>query len=837
MLHKHLRVFAAFLLLTGAPAWSDILDLRDPILPDSAETQRLGKFAKVDRNRRASLSDDELSGLLGPLNSFADARLGPSDLVGTLTIQADKLRGPTKVGSDGEFAVFGEPVLERGVQTLTIEGRTYELGAIAEVIDPKFGFRHITMQVFDLPESYARFSVGLNRQVVGTVQTPAGTYRILPSGDGWQLVYRIREGANGAEPLRHKRIAPVTSHEGARRLERRHVQLEKLADIGPEIVVTSEQGRTLSIRGGRLGILPRGKLRAADIARVLHKLSDLTYADSTLEVRTTEIRALRTGTRVEFEQVIKGIPVWRRNFIVVRHDGTIEELMTQLVDPARTQDLPFVSEGEALKHAADALEEKFKTRLAEIELITLPQLHYHVVPFQVDLVPRYQFAIDAGERGNWWVSVNAHTGESEVSDPRQFADVFGYHICRDPSGASAPHPTRCSDPGADIMWTNPLHGNPSCPYANPMGGYNPCVVGEAGAVQNALLNADRALKDIHQSGFASCCGSLGGPDRLVEVVYRTSGTTEPGAHYNTATESITTPVGDTSLESVENVWHEFGHHVLHKYNPNTTALYDQPNQKFASAFIESYGDVIEAGLAPLAYQNPQLYVGDPWIHGDGPNHPGPNRNLKDTQLTFAHLVSQSDHHERGRAISSFFYQVKTASNISDRRFMELLLEVGDGLYDVDGNGLDLIDLKNALHLAIRPGETALLNAMDSKFTAMYSPVDGIVPNPAAAPDPSAPPTPNPVTARFYRCRTNASGVRWSDWLVEWPASPGATHYLGFLKGLGSPFISDITDTTNLSAIAAVRGTAWASVEACNQNGCSSLSNQVQVYTKLPECPL
>ena len=41
--------------------------------------------------------------------------------------------------------------------------------------------------------------------------------------------------------------------------------------------------------------------------------------------------------------------------------------------------------------------------------------------------------------------------------------------------------------------------------------------------------------------------------------------------------------------------------------------------------------------------------------------------------------------------------------------------MGDRIDDFDGNGIDLIDLKNTLHLVIAPSETALINAVNSKF--------------------------------------------------------------------------------------------------------------------------
>lgn len=832
MTRNNLLVILALMLLVPVGARSQHAEtegtgaLADPVLPDATAIMELPLPVGFNTRVRTKLSSNlETQHQIGSRPEL-EATGAPYTLVGSLVLETNLLRAPA-VGPRVEGAAF-ETAGNSGIGLLTVQGRTYELAFVSQVLDTKFVVRHVTARVLNAKNSYAHFSIGGNGKVVGTLNTPQATFRIVPNETGGQLVYQLKE------PAKARRTELVSTESVARSLEQRHLQLAKIAEIRPELVLTSQQPGTLTIRGGQLGTFPAGKIDAPAVANVLQRFADLTLISPSVDLRIKDIRGGESNRRIEFEQAINGIAVWRRNVLILGPKRRIKEIRTRLVDPTRAQDLPMISEQQAFEYAERGIEQQLRRKLDELELINPPQIRYRVVPVQTNLVLQYWFDVrTTAEPGVWRVLVDAHTGAVEVTDPSRPADVFGYHICRDVSATL--HPQRCNDPGAEVIWANPLGGAQFCAYHSPMGG-GICVGGGDAAVSHtALLNANRALREIHLANPEYCCDLLGGPDRTVELVYQTSGATSPGAHYNEATESLMTPPGDTSFRSVEVVWHEFGHHVLHMYNPQFTALYGIPGEEFATVLSESFADLMTAGLTLLS---PGGVGGDPWLMG--------TRNLADTTISFNLLVQGTvTVHERSRAISSFFYQVKVTSGISDRRFMELLLEFGDRLEDFNDDGFDLTDLENTLHTAVRPGEDALRSAINVKFEAMYAPLPPQMPAPippGQPPSAGAPLPPSPVSAQFLDCFVTQFGAPATRWVVQWTASTGATYYGAYLRAPYVPYTNDLHVGPELSRIAVIWGTdrfgllarGYSYVSACNQSGCSSISNAV-VIQMLPQC--
>ena len=134
------------------------------------------------------------------------------------------------------------------------------------------------------------------------------------------------------------------------------------------------------------------------------------------------------GRRIEFEQLIGGIPVERRNFVTVSAFGKIIEINIRLVDAAPAAAADLLSADAAVAHAIEALETHLGKALEEVEIIKATTLSYHADSVRQVLVPLYELAIHTTADGNWRVTVNARSGESAVFDPRQYADLFGYRI-------------------------------------------------------------------------------------------------------------------------------------------------------------------------------------------------------------------------------------------------------------------------------------------------------------------------------------------------------------------------------------------------------------------------
>jgi len=836
---QHGILVAFVMALLAAPAArSQGFALRDPIVPDIASIQQAGA-SEGARTSAAPLASRSRVSLTRSAPAVPRALPGVARggvLVDTISLRQELLQAPATFGQAagvaGEIAGFASAATTTDILTLTIEGRSYELSYVSHAIDPKVVMRHVTLQVLGSPASYARFSISGNGFIVGTLHTPRATYRIVPVDATTQNVYRVRSDGS-ASSLRYQRVArEIAGQIGD--LERRHVQLERLADIRPEFSIGSDTGGTLNIKGGRLGKMARGKATAAAVLAALEPQSVLTRAPAGLEVRIKRESGSGPAKRIEFEQVINGIPVLQRNLINLAGDGTIREIRTAFVAPARVQSLPMISEQRALQHAVAALEEKFRARIEEVELVKPTELYYDVRPFEEHLVPEYRFSIDTAAHDSWIVRVNAYTGESEIGDPRYYADALGYRVCRDNGTGSGP--LTCSDPGAVVIWNNPFGGAANCPFAAPMSG-SVCTTLDPARAHSALLHADDVLKQIDAANPDYCCDLLGGADHSIDLVYKTRGTTLEGA-YSIFTQSLVSAPTSNLFESVDVIWHELGHHYLDMYNPGLFSL-PPAGQRFANAFHEAFSDVLSASIALNQSPGLEALYGEPWVMGDGDHGPGAGRDLRVDQL-FTRLNDFSlSVHDRGLAIGNYFYRVKNASGMTNRRLLDLILNVGDRLQDYDGNGLDVLDFKTAVLNSVSPSETALLSAVNSVFTAMAQvPGGGPPPNPPGQPaPPGTPATPFPLQAAWIGCSILSNGQGVTNWGLNWPGVSGASNYVAYLQSLSSPWIFDAAVTPNTSIDAYIAGDghqAVTFVAACNGNGCSNVSNPAGI-AMLPQC--
>jgi hypothetical protein len=797
-----------------------------PILPEPSTIPALARTVPIDLSREQPLKSTSTPETLAAVNAKSLAAGEPQALQ-LIDLDPKLLRAPLANRSQpGQFSIGGESRPTAALPfTVTLEGRTLKLAVIAETYSPNTIDRYVTAAVLNVPGAYARFTVGLDR-VVGTLVTPEATYRLLPAGSGQVSVHKVgTKDATGT--ARYRQIEQAGSLDAA--MEQRHIQLERLAQIQPTRAFASQSGRYFKAEGGQLGTLT-GEPSAQAVASVLRALADVNYAPDQLQLRIRGIHSSSRGRLIDFQQTIRNIPVMGSNQLMLDATGKVIEITTQFVDPSQASDLPVMSEEDARKAAIREVEKETKGAVSEYEVLGPVTLQYERET-DASLAAYYTLALrplPAGRAVS--VHVNAHSGQATVLINPQ---AFGWRVCSryqaDPGPAN---PTTCSDSNAWLIWDNSYGAAAGCvTIVRPKDGGYPAGCGNANAqgANNAMKHADIALNKVPAP-------IIGGGDRTVDVVYQTNSATS-AAEYNTATESIVSNTTSTLLRNAEVVWHELGHHILvtSGTNFNWKSTYNQPGREFETAFEEAFGDLISVGVAMNIDPTTEVSYGTVWTYADGTTT---QRRLDDPAVTSFYYMSQApDLHQAGRAISKYFYQVFTAAGLNAQRFLELLLQVGQTLRDFDGSGkIDLIDLRTALQQSVRANETALLNAVNAQFDAMYNNIPpGQQPPPIGVPAPPVPAAaPFPIVAVFTGACPVVNGARTSEWRVDWGAVPYAVIYR--VTAIAGGTLWDVAQTPSLWTYAQTNlSNGEVYVQGCNSIGqCGPPSIHVAVYHQ-PSC--
>lgn len=785
-----------------------------PILPSPEQIKRYQPPSDLLRARSVSLTVPR-----------AVSRASSTEEI--VSLPAEALRGGVQQDAAGSEAGFGQH--SAPVMRMELAGVTYELALVKRVVEARSGITHVAMKVIDDPSGYAFLSIDPANRIVGTIATSNGSFAIRPDQDPrTQRVARSAGVTPGTAPAGLEHDVLASSHQ-------RQLQL---AQIQPEVAVGSEAGKSLHIRGGHLGTIASATIRNTDLLAALRTQASINYLPVDAHVRITSIREFAGGRSIEFTQVIGAVPVWHRNRMVIGLGGEILEVATQFVDPARRPEGDFIDGRVAAARAKRALEYAFETPMESWSVVR-SELYYYDIPGQPALLPRYKLAIKEGAAGLREVLVDAVSGDAEIVDTARPA--AGFRVCFDNNGANgAPHPTTCAAqtgvgqafsraPDSSTVTCHSRGGGPGSPQQSL------CTYYDVKGGEVAIRTAIDALEIVSQTYPSICCTKIGGSDRSIDVVVETSGTTS-GLHYDVLNESIMTPSGNLDMRNVEGVWHEFGHHVLRMLNPNVDSLYSV--EPFAAAFNEAFADLIHAAIGetgPQTVVDGRYTYGDPWYLGDG-YAPFVQRDLYDESFTFVRTTENRSPHERGQAITTFFYKVKQASGISPTRFMGLIAQVGLNMRDFDSNGLDLIDLLGALNLSAGGSETALRSAIDSVFQQMYAPLPGNTtgPLPIAIPPPPGAPGSPVISVTPNGCVNLPAGGVGSNYRVQWAPVAGATSYTAFFKFRNAAYIHDVFTTAQTAADAYTNAPAWVSVSACNSAGCGSTSGQVPISHR-PDC--
>lgn len=792
-----------------------------PVLPAPADISKLPNPAGFDSSTRTEVGRRSPGGLAA---QRADRRGGVP-----VEIDIDKLTMPT---SPDAASVSFAGSSSSAPSTLTVNlDRPVDLIKVAESADPEFAFRHMTFKIAGSERGYARISVAPNA-LVATLVTPRSAHRILGSRSGPSVAHALGDGG-GAQ--RFKRFSPGAD-DALSILEQRHIQLERLAEVQPARAYLNWQGRSLLIEDGQLGAIGDAQ-DPAEILEVLDALASLTRAPENLRIAIERVQTRPEGKVILFHQVIDGIPLWQTNRVELDTQGRVRSVRTQLFDPALAQKPSIASETEAMAIAVRAVEDLLKRRVSEYELFKPTTLSYKVLTPKVQLVPAYSVYVrDIRNGGVWAVSVDASTGHARIlATPEE----FGWRVCT--VGTAGASPDDCSDPGTFQVYYHDYGSAEAskCAYRSPPKDDGPCKQYDGRSPEFALRVANEHLDGIEDQDPTLCCSDLGGNDRIVDVVYQTPAAGNLDAGYFPS-ESIMSRPGSTLLRLIEVVWHEVGHHVLYKL-AKEYSFADKygTGEPFVDAFVESYGDLFSAGMAavapPPAAGSPWQDAGQVWIHRDGAISSGPTRVLNDPNLTsFYHLTThQTTPHEAGRAISKYFYQVQQQAGIPSARFVKLLLQVAQKIKDHGNNGLDLIDMRQALRDSA-VNEPVLLAAIDSQFDAMYN---SIPPNPGGPPPigvPGIPPPPFPIAAVPTGACPVINGAVTSEWRVDWGHPAYATYYYATIRVAATGQIRDTRQLTDLWIIAQTNVDAIVAVQGCNNANLCGPAAQVSVGHR-PEC--
>ena len=291
--------------------------------------------------------------------------------------------------------------------TIDVEGRTLQLQVVEESDDPQRpAYHYASARIRNVPDGYARFVIS-GDYIVGTLVTPEATYRALPATDGRPLALHLLARSN--DPAARFRLI---SEPWARAIERRHVQMERLAYARPGRVDLNDAGQFFSAEGGNFGTL--AGLDAASVAAAMRNLAELTYAPDPLELQITRVQSLPQGTRVEFRQTIRGIALFRTHEVTTDAQGRIVALSTQFVDPAMAGNRRVIPEAEGLEAALEQIGIETSSPVTGHELLNPPELFYSVEPGR-KLVPYYTFSIRPLPGGvPVGVRVNAHSREARL---------------------------------------------------------------------------------------------------------------------------------------------------------------------------------------------------------------------------------------------------------------------------------------------------------------------------------------------------------------------------------------------------------------------------------------
>lgn len=419
------------------PAAPSPAELDDPVLPTVSEldspdrTSVLRLQPQVFEAQQRSKSSNPAAGFVGTV------RINPA----LLARPADPI-----VNIDGSILGVGLPRDMARLQ-LNVAGEQYELFFFDEQRDSRYGLRHVSMNVLNHADSYARFSVD-DRQglIYGAIYTPTRTLEISPTATpGQQDVHiseRERLGARSADP-------GELANPSTRLIAWRHHQLESVAKIRAEHAEAKYESRSSYLRGGDLGRLRRADTK--EFVRAATSLAAITQFKGDEIFRISKIEPTNDGgQRTRLQQLIGGVPVNAHNEVVTDASGNIISLSTLLAPRDFTPSKPLVSRADAWSRVIASWEALEASKFGTEGAVPEGTLQYRPNGSINKLELIYEFRFIRGTpQLEYLARVNAVSGETELV--RLLSYNFDYLTCNDFYSTEWPSPTPASCPAPGIL--------------------------------------------------------------------------------------------------------------------------------------------------------------------------------------------------------------------------------------------------------------------------------------------------------------------------------------------------------------------------------------------------
>lgn len=274
---------------------------------------------------------------------------------------------------------------------------------------------HVTALSPESDSDFARFTIDAVQKIaVGTLVFHGSVYRIVPDANRYS-VYKLGAVELHRRPAGYQLVTQNCERNVVFELERRHVQMEVLADVQPWRARIEANAHYVFLQGGELGSMPPTN-DAVDILAALRALEPLIQTTKGTSLRVTHVfgnQSTNDQTRaIRFEQVIGNISVERRNEIQVDRDGRITEITSSIVEPTVSVLPRLISEDQALDRAREALRLEV-TNPVRSESTGLPPLQYHFV--KGALVPMYRFGFSTDLNESYSVLVDANSGATQTN--------------------------------------------------------------------------------------------------------------------------------------------------------------------------------------------------------------------------------------------------------------------------------------------------------------------------------------------------------------------------------------------------------------------------------------
>jgi hypothetical protein len=745
-----------------------------------------------------------------------------SEIVDQISIPADALRGPTKTSASG--LSFGGTAEPKPVQ-ITIAGQSLLLLPVEEWFDRESVLRHVSAVSITDTSAVARFTIDTEGNLVGTVTLKDRTLRIAQFDRESQLVVSKPLPRSEQILVAERWQRPTTSA-----LEKEHERTLVLARLQPWNVQFSTRAQSTLMQGGALGALRSES--ATDVVAALSNLNLLTRATNSTQVRVTAVNQSAAGRLIEFQQLINGLPINRRNWIQTDADGNILELRSSLIEAPNVASREMLSRSDASRVAMEAVNDLHRNAPIDADKLVFSSLYYHVLNAELDLAPIYQFNVAVPSGEYYVVRVNGYSGATEIIDERLGIGETVRHRACDKAG-NTNYPQNCY--GQVPVYTERPDGGYTCYYSGPVAG-SPCLKPKYVIPREVIASVNAALETATASNAVPCCWQMGGDDDVVDLVYDVN--TQPVPTYLPSGDAILWNYACSGVHCPTEYYlngdvaaHEFIHAYQKGYNPY---LIRTGTNTVERGVAEGMADAVTAIWATSV--GGAWNTGQPWIIGDGNPPIGSPRDLT-VAKTWNDMDSASEY-DKGRVFANFFYRLSQTSAFQGNmpRLLEFALDVTRHATDAGGDGFDIIDWYNALSASVKPGETQIADAVSQVFNAMKAsptapgggqelPLPPTAPNPPTAPErpivlgaqPAAP-------SCVYVPEWNANA---SQWQVNFLPSAGAAYYDAYVRssnGWFYTYIGSSSSATSPPGFVQTTGGGSVYLRACSSLGvCSALS--------------